>query len=117
MLKKHTKQFIIALFQLTGIAILILLIATLMLNHTNNLNQWRDFFTRLHGLFFIIHGLFYIAIYCLWPYLINAIAYRQPQKPSQHNHPDLVMNIDKAMHARYYLIGAFLMFELLNLLR
>jgi len=110
MLRKHTKQFIIALFQLTGIAILTLVIATLMLNHTSSVNQWRDFFTRFHGLFFIIHGLFYIAIYCLWPFLINAIAYRQPQHPT-------TKQINKAMHARYYLIGAFLLFELLNLLR
>ena len=110
MLKKHTKQFIIALIQLTGIAILTLACATLMLNHTSSVNHWRDFFTRFHGLFFIIHSIVYIAIYCLWPCLINVIAYRQPHQPTPKQ-------LNKAMHARYYLIGAFLMFELLNLLR
>ena len=108
MLRKHTRHFIIALFQITGIAIVILACATLMLNHTSNLNHWREFFTRFHGVFFIIHSLFYIAIYCLWPYLINLLAYRQQPTSNQ---------INKAMHARYYLIGAFLIFELLNLLR
>lgn len=107
MLKKHTRHFIIALFQTTGIAIAILACATLMLNHTSNLNQWRDFFTRCHSTFLIIHSLFYIAIYCLWPNLINLLAYQQPT-PNQ---------IKKAMHARYYLIGAFLIIELLNVLR
>ena len=110
MLRKHTKQFIIAVFQLTGIAILTLAIAILMLNHTSSLNNWRDFFTRFHSAFFIIHSIFYIAIYCLWPYLISAIAYRQPEPPAHKQ-------LNKAMHARYYLIGAFLMFELLNQLR
>lgn len=108
MLRKHTKHFIIALFQITGIAIVILACATLMLNHTSNLNHWRDSFTRFHGVFFIIHSLFYIGIYCLWPYLINLLAYRQSPTPNQ---------INKAMHSRYYLIGAFLIFELLNLWR
>ena len=110
MLKKHSKLFIIALFQITGIAILILACATLMLNQTGNINHWRDFFTRFHSTFVIIHSLFYIAIYCLWPYLINMLAYRQPEPPTPKQ-------IKKAMHARYYLIGAFLIIELLNLLR
>ena len=110
MLRKHTKHFIIALFQITGIAMAILTCATLMLNHASNVNQWRDFFTHFQSTFFIIHSLFYIAIYCLWPYLINVLAYRQPQQPTHKQ-------INKAMHARYYLIGAFLMIELLNLLR
>jgi len=108
MLRKHTKHVIIALFQITGIAIAILACSTLMLNHTSNLNQWRDFFTRFHSAFFIIHCLFYIAIYFLWPYVINLLAYRQQPTPNQ---------INKAMHAKYYLIGAFLIFELLNILR
>ena len=108
MLRKHTKNLIIALFQITGIAIATLACATLMLNHTNNLNQWHGFFTRFHSVFLIIHSLFYIAIYCLWPKLVNLLAYQQQSTPNQ---------IKKAMHARYYLIGAFLIFELLNLLR
>ena len=107
MLRKHTKHFIIALFQITGIAIAVLACATLMLNHTSNLSHWRDFFTHFQSTFFIIHSLFYIAIYCLWPYLINLLAYQQPT----------LNQINKAMHARYYLIGAFLIFELLNVLR
>ena len=110
MLKKYTQQFIISILQLTGIAIATLLIATLMLNHTSGLNHWRDFFIHFHGMFLIVHSLFYIAIYCLWPYLINAIAYRQPKPPTTRQ-------INKAMHARYFLIVAFLIFELLNLLR
>lgn len=110
MLRTHTKQFIIVLFQLTGIAIMTLVIAILMLKHTSSLNNWRDFFARFHSAFFIIHSMFYIVIYCLWPYLISAIAYRQSEPPTHKQ-------INKAMHARYYLIGTFLIFELLSLLR
>lgn len=110
MLKKYTKQFIISILQLTGIAIATLLIASLMLNHTSGLSHWRNFFIHFHSMFLIIHSLLYIAIYCLWPYLINVITYRQPVPPT-------TKQLNKAMHARYYLIGAFLIFELFNWLR
>ena len=106
MLKKYARYSIVVLIQLTGLAILTIFIATLMLNHTSSINHWHDFFTRFHVVFLIMHSLFYIALYCLWPGLIRLLA----QQPN-------LEQINTAMRARYYLIGALLIFELLNLLR
>lgn len=104
MLRKYAKYSIIILIQLMGIVTLTLCIAPYFLNHRNNLNQWHDFFDRFQGAFLVGHGLFYMALYCSWPHLIHFLAKRQ-DIPKQ------------AMQARYYLIGTFLLFELLTLLR
>ena len=110
MLKQYAKYSIIVIIQLTVLAIIILLIAPIMLNHASSLNRGYDFFTRFHQLFFIGHGLFYTALYFSWPPIIRFLANRQTAPPTPKH-------ISKAMHARCYLIGAFLLFELLNLLR
>lgn len=102
------KRLLITLFQIIGASLITLLIATLMLKHTNDLNQWREVFSRFQHAFFIIHGLFYIALYYFWPAFVNCIAARQHSTLKQ---------VKKAMHARVYLISTLLMFELLNLLR
>ena len=110
MLRKYARYSIIAIIQLTGLAIITLMIVPLMLNHASILNHGHAFLTRFHYLFLIGHSLFYIALYFLWPHLINLLANQQQEKPTPQQ-------INKALHARYYLIGAFLLFELLNLLR
>ena len=110
MLRQYAKYSIIVIIQLTVLAIIILLIVPIMLNHANSLNHGHEFFTRFNQLFFIGHGFFYTALYFLWPPIIRFLANRQTEPPTPKQ-------ISKAMHARCYLISAFLLFELLNLLR
>ena len=110
MLRKYAKYSIIVIIQLTVLAIILLLIVPVMLNHASSLNRGHDFFTRFNQLFLIGHGLFYTALYFLWPPIIHFLANRQLAPPT-------LKQISKAMLARGSLIGAFLLFELLNLLR
>ena len=110
MLRQSIQRFIIATIQLTGLAILALVLAMTMLHHTNQLNHWHDFFAHFHRLFFIVHGVFYIALFSLWPHAIRLMANRQQTIPS-------FKQIKTATNARFYLISAFLLIELLNLLR
>ena len=110
MLKKYAQYSIIGIIQLAAIAILMLLIAPLLLKNTGSLNHWHEFFIHFQVLFFLSHALFYIVLYCSWPRIFQSLANRQPEPPS-------VKQIRVAMQARNYLIGTFLLFELLNLVR
>ena len=110
MLKKYTKYSIIGIIQLAALAILMLLIAPLLLNNTGTLNQWHEFFMRFRVLFFLSLALFYIVLYCSWPRIFKCLAKRQSEPPTANQ-------ISNVMHARNYLIGTFLLFELLNLMR
>lgn len=110
MLRKYAKYSIIVMTQLMGLAVITLLIAPLLLHYASHLNQGNNVLTGFHPWAFIGHGLFYIALYCAWPHIIHFLVNRQPKPP-------LPPQINNAMHARYYLVGTFLLFELLNLLR
>ena len=110
MLKKYAKYSIIAILQLMGLVILTLLLTPLMLDHLGSIKHGHEFFNHFYWSFFIGHSVFYALLYVLWPHLISFIVNRQPEQPPQKQ-------LSKAMHVRYYLIGAFLLIELLNLLR
>ena len=110
MLRKYAKYFIIAILQLMGLVILTLLLTPLMLDHLGSIKHGHAFFNHFYWSFFIGHSMFYALLYFIWPHLINFLASRQPEQPEQKQ-------LSKAMHARYYLIGAFLLIELFNLLR
>ncbi len=110
MLKKYAQYSIIGIIQLAALAILMLLIVPLFLKNTGTLSHWHEFFIRFRVLFFLSHALFYIALYCSWPRIFQYLANRQPEPPT-------VNQIRNVMHARNYLIGTFLLFELLNLMR
>ncbi len=110
MLKKYAQYSIIGIIQLAAIAILLLLIAPLLLKNTNTLSRWHECLIHFRILFFLSHSLFYIALYYSWPRIFQYLANRQS------NHPT-VEQIRIAMHARNYLIGTFLLFEILNLVR
>ena len=107
MLRQSIQRSIIATIQLTGLATLALVIAMTMLHHTNQLNHWHDFFAHFHRLFFMVHSVFYIALFSLWPHAIHLMAHRQQTIPSSKQ-------IKVATNARFFLIGTFLLIELLN---
>jgi hypothetical protein len=110
MLRQSIQRSIIATIQLTGLAVLALVLAMTMLHHTDHLNHWHDFFVHFHRLFFMVHVVFYIALFKLWPHAICLMAHRQQTIPSSKQ-------IKAATNARFYLLGIFLLIELLNGLR
>lgn len=56
------------------------------------------------------HGFFYAVLYFVWPFLINLLSQKQASPPGEEQ-------LRAALNARLYLIGAFVIFEVLNLLR
>lgn len=110
MLKKYLKPSIIAVIQCFLLGILIACIAPLLLKNTTALNYWRDYFQHFKWLFAMAHGLFYVLLYLLWPPLIRFIGKQQDKSPSDEQ-------IQYALKARWYLIGTFIIFESLSLLR
>ena len=107
MIKKYVRRSIIAIMQWGLLLVLALLLATLMLHHTNQINNGRDFLQSHHAFFLIVHMLFYIALFIAWPRMIRLLAKYQTELPT-------LAQMKKALHARYYLIGAFLLIELLH---
>ena len=110
MLRKYAKTSIIVVIQLFAWSILLLLITPFLIQQRNHLADWHNFFESKHTLFFLSHGLFYVSLYIAWPHVIHFLAHREITKPS-------AQQIKNALGARYYLLGAFLLFELLNLMR
>jgi hypothetical protein len=110
MLKKYLKSSIIVLFQLAALAVLAAILVPLLLKHTDNFNEGRAFFMHYKSLFLIIHGLFYVALYFFWPFLVFFMVNRGHGKLDEKQ-------IAKALHGRIYLLGIFIVLELLQFLR
>lgn len=107
MLKKHIRSTIIVLFKCLVPVILLLLLAPLLLQFSQQINQFQHFFDTHQIGFHIFHGLFYLAIYWLWPRLIHAHI--------RHNKNDITTDqIRTAQNARWYLLAAMAFFELLT---
>ncbi|MBA2710116.1 MAG: hypothetical protein H0U57_05955 [Tatlockia sp.] len=110
MLKKVFKPTIIALFQLVMLAILAVIVVSLLLNNSESIRHWQDFFNQFKNVFLIGHSLFYMALIVLWPKLVAWLASRQaiPPEPQQ---------LIKATQMRFYLVGILVLFECLIWLR
>lgn len=110
MLKKYFKPSIICLIQGGLLALLIFCIAPTILGNTGALNYWHAHFQHLKVVFLLAHVIFYACIWFAWPWLIRLIASKQENPPGESQ-------FKIAMQARYYLIGVFIIFEALSLLR
>ena len=110
MLKKYLKSSIIVLIQIAVLAVLAALLVPLLLSNTDSFNHSRTFFAHYKFVFLFIHGAFYLALYFLWPLWVRLLVNRNPNKVS-------LTQIEKALNARTYLVGALLTFELLHFLR
>lgn len=110
MLKKILKPSIIVVIQVILLVILILCITPFLLKNTDSLNHFRQVMLRFKWPLLLIHGFFYILLYFLWSLLINVLSRQQVTPPSNEQ-------LRGALNARLYLIGAFIIFECLNLLR
>ena len=110
MLKKFLRPSIIVVIQVILLAILIACITPFLLRNTDSLNQFRQLIQHLKWALLITHGLFYAALYFAWPLLINLLCQKQGSPPGEGQRR-------AALNARLYIIGTFVIFELLNLLR
>ena len=107
MLNKTIRSTIIVTIQFIVPATLLLIFAPQLLNHTHQLNQARAFFNTHQLHFFLAHCSFYLALFALWPLLINLIMTRMNSAPDK-------TQIKSAIQARWYLIAVMAFFELLT---
>ncbi|EHL29738.1 hypothetical protein [Legionella drancourtii] len=110
MLKKFLKPSIIVVIQVILLVIFILCITPFLLKNIDSLNHFRQLIQQFKWPLLLIHGVFYTLLYFLWPLLIKVLSRRQAIPPSDEQRRG-------ALNARLYLIGAFIIFECLNLLR
>ena len=110
MLKKFLRPSIIVVIQLILLVILIAIITPFLLKNTDSLNHLRQLVQHYKWPLLMTHGLFYAALYFLWPLLINLLSQKQAMPPREEQ-------LKFALNARLYLIGIFILFEVLNLLR
>lgn len=107
MLKRYLKLSIVALIQLLPLAIVITVLASLLANNPGIFSRWQHFFETFKIAFLLGHAFFYLALFGLWPKLVVLVVLRMPEKPDQPR-------IAKAIQLRSYLIGVFLVLELLH---
>ena len=110
MLKKFLRPSIIVAIQLILLAILIACITPFLLRNTDSLNQFRQLVQHFKWALLMTHALFYAVLYFAWPFLINLLSQKQASPPGEEQRRC-------ALNARLYLIGTFVIFEVLNLLR
>ncbi|WP_256593820.1 hypothetical protein [Legionella feeleii] len=90
--------------------IFIACITPFLLRNTDSLNQFRQLVQHFKWPLLLIHVLFYAALYGAWPFLINLLRQKHACSPDEGQ-------LRCALNVRLYLIGAFVIFEVLNLLR
>lgn len=110
MLKKYIKFSIIGIVKTVLPVLLILCIAPLLLENTSTFSNWREHFAHFKWFFLFIHTIFYALIFFAWPHLVSLYARKQEKPPN-------TLQLKLAIKARWYLVGALVVFELLNLLR
>ena len=110
MLKKFLRPSIIVVIQLILLVILIAILAPFLLKNTDSVNHFRQLVQHYKWTLLLTHGLFYAVLYFVWPIFINVLRQKQATPPNEQQ-------LRFALNARLYLIGTFVVFELLNLLR
>ncbi|KTD04429.1 hypothetical protein Lgee_0182 [Legionella geestiana] len=105
MLKKYIRSTIIVTFKYLMPVLLLLLLAPVLLQFSQEMNQAQKFLSTHQSGFHILHGLIYIFIYYLWPRLIHARSKECELTPEQ---------IQIALNAKWYLLAAMAVFELLT---
>lgn len=106
MLNKTFRSTIIVTIQFIVPAMLLLIFAPQLLNHTHQLKAIHAFFNTHQLHFFLAHCCFYLALFALWPPLVNLIVTRI-------NSASDIIQIKSAIQARWYLIAVMAFFELL----
>lgn len=110
MLKKYLHTTIIGIFQTILPIMALLLLAPYVLNRTDNLHSLQNFLHNWDTLFLVIHALFYCVLYFAWPTLIHRLCKNKAIELNGFEYK-------QALSARWYLLSAFILFELLMLWR
>ncbi len=104
MKKNYLRSSIIVLTQ-TILPILVLLVITpWLIRQTTSFSQWHTFLSNNHHLFLMMHIGFYIALILFWPKLVKTM---KTQATTQQQ-------LSLAKQARWYLVGIFLLIELIT---
>jgi len=106
MRNKFIRSTIIVLAQYVLPALLLLIITPQVMNHAGQLNQTQTFFKTHQAALLLAHGLFYLILFLLWPHVIKLIISRRDHFPDS-------ATIKTATSARWYLLAAMVLFELL----
>jgi amino acid permease len=110
MFNKYVRTPIIVVTKYILPVLLLLLLAPQLLTFSPQLTEANHFFHTYKALFLAIHSFFYLALYWLWPHLINHLITRSVHEPSPER-------IQLALKAKWYLIAALIFFETLVWLR
>lgn len=110
MLKKFLRPTIIVAAQVILLLILMTFLTPLLIKNSSSLIRFHQLLQNYKWFFLIIHGIGYMALYFFWPFLIQLIVRKQITMPDEGQ-------LTQALNARLYLIGLFVLFELLHLLR
>ncbi len=107
MLNKTVRSIIIVTIQLIVPVTLLLILAPQIIDHTRQFNHVREFLNKHQLQFLLAHCSFYLALFLIWPHLINLTISRLNSEPDS-------ARIKTATFARWYLIAAMAFFELLT---
>lgn len=110
MLKKYLHTTIIGIIQTILPITALLLLVPYILNRTNNLHSLQSFLNNWNVLFLVMHALFYCLLYFVWPSLIHRLCKNKTIELNSFEYK-------QALSARWYLLSAFILFELLMLWR
>ncbi len=110
MLKKYLRLTIIAVIQSVLPIATIALLIPYLLNQTDNLHQFQAILQQWNLLFLVIHAFFYCFLFFFWPHLTKRLCANRKIRVNG-------IEYKQALSARWYLLSAFILFELLMLWR
>lgn len=106
MLNKRFYKSIIGTSKFILPVVLLLLLAAQLMRFSTELSIINDFFKNHQIGFLLGHMLFYLALYWAWPKLITGMINRCQDELDE-------AQIKLALQAKYYLLAALILFELL----
>lgn len=106
MFNKYVRTPIIVVTKCILPVLMLLLLAPQVLKLSPQLAQTNHFFHTYQTTFLAIHCLFYLALYWLWPHLINYLITRSIHEPSPEQ-------IQLTLNAKWYLLASLIFFEAL----
>ena len=110
MLKKCLRSLIIVITQAILPMIALALLVPYFLKRTENLQKLQVFLNDWNLIFLSTHTLFYCFIFFMWPIFVKHLCRRRQIEVN-------TSELRQALSARWYLLSAFILLELLMLWR
>ncbi len=110
MLKKYLHLTIIGTIRLILPITALMLLTPYLLSKADNLNRIQTLLANWHLTFLIMHGLFYCVLFYAWPLVVKRLCHHRGISFNSREYKE-------ALSARWYLLSAFILFELLMLWR